>query len=102
MEEKRTAYTVGGKKLGDRNICGHKIRQARHIPKIPIKQEELAVKIQEMGCSDMTKAIISRIERGERPVIDAELVIFARALGVSLDWLTEDFNPLTDLQMVDI
>lgn len=94
---KRTAYTIGGKKPGDRNICGHKIRQARHIPKVPIKQDDLAVRIQEMGCSDMTKAIISRIERGERPVIDAELVIFARALDVSLDWLTEDFNPLTDI-----
>ena len=99
MEGKRTTFTIGGKKPGDRNICGHKIRQARHIPKIPIKQEDLAMKIQKMGYSDMTKAIISRIERGERPVIDAELVIFSCALGVSLDWLIEDFNPLTDLSM---
>jgi transcriptional regulator with XRE-family HTH domain len=96
MEDKRTAFTVGGKQPGDRNICGHKIRQARHIPKVPLKQEDLAMKIQKMGYSDMTKAIISRIERGERPIIDAELVIFARALGVSLDWLTEDFNLLND------
>ena len=96
MKEKRTAFTVGGKNPGDRNICGHRIRQARHIPKVPIKQEELAIKIQQMGYSDMTKAIISRIERGERPVIDAELVIFARALGVSIEWLTADFDPFSE------
>ena len=97
--EKRTSFTYGGKIDGDRNICGHRIRQARHIPKEPIKQEELARKIQEMGCTGMTKAIISKIERGERPVIDAELKIFAEALGVTLDWLTEDFDPKRDLSL---
>jgi len=95
--EKRTTFTVGGRIKGDRNICGYRIRQARHIPKQPIKQEELAHKIQMMGCADMTKAIISRIERGERPVIDAELKIFAVALGVTMEWLTEDFDPENDL-----
>ena len=98
-KEKRTSFTVGGRVEGDRNICGHRIRQARNIPKQPIKQEELAQKIQMMGCADMTKAIISRIERGERPVIDAELKIFAVALGVTMEWLTEDFDPENDLPM---
>jgi transcriptional regulator with XRE-family HTH domain len=69
------------------------------MTKQPMKQEDLAKKIQMMGCSGMTKAIISRIERGERPVIDAELKIFAVALGVTLDWLTGDFNPEKDLSM---
>jgi len=98
MDDRRTSFTIGGKIHGDRNICGHRIRQARHIPKVPLKQEDLALRIQEMGCTDMTKTIISRIERGERPVIDAELKIFAVALGVTMDWLTEDFDPEQDLQ----
>ena len=98
-KEKRTSFTVGGKVEGDRNICGHRIRQARHMTKQPMKQEKLAEKLQMMGCTGMTKAIISRIERGERPVIDAELKIFSVALGVTLDWLTEDFDPENDLPM---
>lgn len=35
---------------------------------------------------------ISRIETGDRFVTDYELAIFARILGVSLEWLTGDLE----------
>ena len=35
---------------------------------------------------------ISRIETGDRFVTDYELAIFARVLGVSLEWLTGDLE----------
>lgn len=35
---------------------------------------------------------ISRIETGDRFVTDYELVIFARVLGVTVEWLTGDIK----------
>lgn len=53
-------------------------------------QEDLACKIQLMGAEDMTKLIISRIEKNQRHVCDAELRLLARALNVSMEWLVGD------------
>ena len=36
------------------------------------------------------KLIISRIEKNQRHVCDAELKMLAKALGVSMEWLCED------------
>lgn len=58
--------------------------------KPPLTQDDLAEKIQFLGVSDMTRKIISKIETGERHVIDAELRIIAQALDVSMEWLVED------------
>lgn len=69
------------------NICGERIRIARAIHKPYLTQDQLAKKIQFMGFTNMTRMIISRIEKGERHVIDAELQIIAQALGVSVEWL---------------
>ncbi len=68
------------------NICGNRVRIARAIHKPPLTQEELAIRINLNGM-DMTKLIISRIERGERHVCDAELKMLAKTLGVTMDWL---------------
>ena len=38
----------------------------------------------------MTKLIISRIEKNERHVCDAELRLLAQALQVSMEWLVGD------------
>lgn len=43
-----------------------------------------------MGVEDMTKLIISRIEKNQRHVCDAELRILAKALGVTMEWLVGD------------
>ena len=43
---------------------------------------------------DMTPLIISRIEKNQRHVCDAELRILAKALGVTMDWLCGDANEI--------
>jgi len=56
----------------------------------PLTQEELAKKIQLESGLEITKIIISRIEKGERHVIDQELRMIAQALNVSMNWLVGD------------
>ncbi len=71
------------------NICGERVRLGRALQKPPMTQDDLARKIQFMGM-DMTPLIISRIEKNQRHVCDAELRILAKALGVTMDWLCGD------------
>ena len=68
------------------NICGERIRLGRVLQKPPITQEQLAAKINLMGY-DITPLIITRIEKNQRHVCDAELFVIAKALGVSMEWL---------------
>ncbi len=68
------------------NICGERVRLGRAMHKPPMTQEDLAREINLMGM-EITPLIISRIEKNQRHVCDAELVALAQALGVSLDWL---------------
>ncbi len=72
------------------NICFRRVRLARALQEPPITQEELAKKIQFLGFEGMSTLIISRIEKNERHVCDAELRILAKALGVSMEWLVGD------------
>ena len=76
-------YDYNGKK----NICGERVRQARVIQRL--RQEDLAAMIQTQGVN-MERDSISRIEIGTRFVSDFELKIFAKVLGVSVDWLLGD------------
>ena len=68
------------------NLCSDKVRLGRALHKPPFTQEDLAREINLLGM-EMTPLIISRIEKNQRHVCDGELVMLARALGVSLDWL---------------
>ena len=68
------------------NICGDRVRLARAMHKPPMRQEDLAREINLMGM-EMTKLIISRIEKNQRHVCDAELKMLAKALGVTMEWL---------------
>lgn len=68
------------------NICGDRVRIGRALHKPPLTQEDLARKINLMGM-DMTKLMISRIEKNQRHVCDAELQMLAKALDVTMDWL---------------
>lgn len=72
--------------LIDGNICGDRVRLARAMHKPPFTQDDLAREINLMGM-DMTKLIVSRIEKNQRHVCDAELLMLSKALGVSMDWL---------------
>ncbi len=69
------------------NICGDRVRLARAMHKPPMTQDDLAREINLLGM-DMTKLIVSRIEKNQRHVCDAELKMLAKALGVTMDWLT--------------
>ena len=75
------------------NICGDRVRLGRALQKPPMRQEDLARTIQLMGM-DITPLIISRIEKNQRHVCDAELVMLAKALGVSMDWLCGNTDDL--------
>lgn len=75
------------------NLCGNRVRIGRALHKPPLTQEELAKKINLMGM-EMTKLIISRIEKNQRHVCDAELYMLSKALGVSMDWLCGDGEDL--------
>lgn len=75
------------------NICAERVRLGRALQKPPMMQDDLARKIQFMGM-DMTPLIISRIEKNQRHVCDAELRILAKALGVTMDWLCGDSDEI--------
>lgn len=76
------------------NLCAERVRLARALQKPPMTQEDLARKIQLMGMEDMTKLIISRIEKNQRHVCDAELRILSKALGVTMEWLVGDADEM--------
>ena len=61
--------------------CIRALRRARGL-----RQEDLAAQIQVNGIN-MERDSISRIEIGTRFVADFELKVFAKVLGVSVDWL---------------
>lgn len=77
-------YTYEGKA----NISGDRIHQARTAQRL--SQDALAA-IQVAGLG-IGREAISRIETGLRFVTDYELVIFARVLGVTIEWLTGDMQ----------
>ena len=75
------------------NICAERVRLGRALQRPPMTQDDLARKIQLMGM-EITPIIISRIEKNQRHVCDAELRIIAKALGVSMDWLCGDSDEI--------
>jgi len=75
------------------NICGDRVRLGRAMQKPPMTQEDLAREINLRGM-EITPLIISRIEKNQRHVCDAELRMLAKALNVSMEWLCGDDAPL--------
>ena len=74
---------------GKANVSWDRIHQARTARRI--SQDALAAKMQIAGVG-IGREAISRIETGDRFVTDYELVIFARVLGVTIEWLTADLK----------
>ena len=71
------------------NLCGDRVRLGRAMQKPPMRQEDLAREINLMGM-EITPLIISRLEKNQRHVCDAELRMIAKALGVTMEWLCGD------------
>jgi transcriptional regulator with XRE-family HTH domain len=64
-----------------KNIVGKNIKEIRENQ--GITQEQLAIKL-EMAGWRVDRFIVSRIERGERQVLDFEVQIIAKVLKVSV------------------
>lgn len=71
-------------KLGDRNIIGARVTQARLFRKM--KQNELLAKLQLAGI-DISAPALSLLEGQKRPVSDIELNAIADILQISVNWL---------------
>lgn len=70
--------------LGDRNIIGARVTQARLSRNM--KQNELLAKLQLAGI-DISSPALSLLEGQKRPVSDIELNAIADILQVSVNWL---------------
>jgi len=70
----------------DKNIVGDRIRIARAIHKPPMSQSDLLAQLQVHGL-EITQPSLSRMENGQRPVNDYELVALSEVLNVSVMWL---------------
>lgn len=70
----------------DKNIIGDRIRIARAIHKPPMNQTDLLARLQVYGL-EITQPALSRMENGQRPVSDIELVALSEVLNVSVLWL---------------
>ena len=66
---------------GTNNLTGRRIADLRRAQKL--SQRKLAAKMQLLGF-DVDHYYIRRVENGERFVTDIDLVIFSRALAVSI------------------
>ena len=66
---------------GTNNLTGRRIAEIRKSKKL--SQRKLAAKMQLLGF-DVDHYFIRRVENGERFVTDIDLVIFAKALEVSI------------------
>ena len=70
---------------GEKNVSGDRIHQARTAMRL--SQADLAARMQVNGVT-IEREAISKIETGDRFVTDYELMVFAKVLGVSMEWLT--------------
>lgn len=68
--------------MGDmKNVVGKHIKETRE--RLGITQEQLAIKL-EMAGWRVDRFLISKIERGERQVLDVEIQLIAKVLKVSV------------------
>jgi len=74
--------------VSKRNIVGTRVRQARKAAKPPITQLDLVARLQIEGMR-IDQSGLSKLESGQRPVSDMEVVALAKALKVSVGWLLE-------------
>ena len=70
----------------ERNIIGGRIRQARKAAKPPVTQADLVARLQILAIS-IDQSALSKIETGQRPISDIEVLAFAKALKLSVSWL---------------
>ena len=67
-------------------VIPSRLSQVRRLAKPAITQADLQARLQIQGVM-MDQSMLSKIENGQRPVTDVEVVAFAKALKVSVGWL---------------
>lgn len=72
---------------GQRNIVGKRLHLARHQHIPPWTMQQLSEAVEDTTGLEITVATIGKIEAGIRGTYDWEVAAFARALGLSSDWL---------------
>ena len=70
-----------------KNIIGRKLRIYRAMQNPPMQQLEMLAKFQLQKLDYFTQGTISRIENGDRAVLDYELLAISKALKVDILWL---------------
>ena len=75
--------------VGEKNIVGVRVKQARKAAKPPITQADLIARLQLLDMN-IDQPGLSKIENGQRPVSDIEVLALAKALKVSVVWLLEE------------
>jgi transcriptional regulator with XRE-family HTH domain len=71
-----------------KNIVGARVQKARKTAKPPITQNDLIARLQ-LHDMNIDQSGLSKLENGQRPVSDIEVVAIAKALKVSVNWLLE-------------
>jgi transcriptional regulator with XRE-family HTH domain len=72
-----------------KNIVRERVRKTRKSAKPPVTQEDLVARLQLLGVR-IDQSGLSKLENGQRPVSDVEVVAIARALKVSAAWLLKE------------
>ena len=77
--------------VGKRNIVSTRVRQARKAARPLITQTDLVARLQLLGIM-IDQSGVSKIESGQRPVSDVEVVALAKALRLSVESLLEGID----------
>jgi transcriptional regulator with XRE-family HTH domain len=70
----------------EKNLIGARVRQARRRISLRLSQAGLSACLVAIGVS-ICRTAVSKIESGERYVMDYELIALAKCLQVSTAWL---------------
>jgi len=81
-----------------KNIIGARVREARKSAKPPITQKDLVARLELQGLK-IDQATISKIENGQRPVLDYEVVALVKALKIEVGWLLEEAESKTNIKI---
>lgn len=71
------------------NVIGPHLKEARSAKRPKVSQEQLAIRLQILGWN-IDRFGISKIERGQRQVLDREVLLLAKALDVPVTELLKD------------
>ena len=72
--------------LKAKNVVGPRVRRARTMANPPVSQDDLSGKLAREGIA-ITQTSISKLENGERYVMDYEALALSKILKVKISWL---------------